>query len=377
MLFNETTYKATEGITDTDTNPTESMEPTDTQDTAIATTTANILNKFTPTVFNNPLFGKLTVLKDTNGKLWFIGIEVARMLGYKQPSLAIRDLVSKDHRLLVNIKFILNIKSGYPYKTIISEQGLIELINRPKKRKNQYIDKFKEWLCDVGVDFKKYGITVTPQSSDINSTDNVDEDKKIINDQMKILDQIQPAIDYYNENVKFDKTITISQIADEFGMTAQAMNTLLCSLGFHHPIGQGWVINEKYKDKDLVKIKVSWLKDENGNNVQPYEFITGYTEKGHTLIRNLIKNNQDFLYQPNPMIQHPPIPEPVPMYGPMTSQPIEEKMMSPDIPVQPPQHPPKQEPKNDIPHQPVQPRQTIQIPATNIQCYPKRIILEF
>ena len=125
--------------------------PTDT--TLTASTYQDHFNEFTPSVFKNELFGNLNVLKDSSGKLWFIGIEVAQMLGYKDPSRAIRYAIPAHEKQIVNMsKYPVNFTGysqgrGNSNKTLISEQGLIELINRSELN-NPIIRQFKDWVIN-------------------------------------------------------------------------------------------------------------------------------------------------------------------------------------------------------------------------------------
>lgn len=65
---------------------------------------SNHFNQFTPTVFSNPLFGNLIVIKDNKNNLWFVGMNAASMLGYQDTTAAIRDLVPQCYKQIVSIK---------------------------------------------------------------------------------------------------------------------------------------------------------------------------------------------------------------------------------------------------------------------------------
>ena len=71
--------------------------------TMTQTTFENTYNQFTPKVFSNPIIGKLTVLKDSNNNLWFIGSEVARGLGYEKPERAIQQHVPNNQKMMYRI----------------------------------------------------------------------------------------------------------------------------------------------------------------------------------------------------------------------------------------------------------------------------------
>ena len=136
--------------------------------------------------------------------------------------------------------------------------------------------------------------------------------------QEEIQYQNRPALDYYQDAVEHDiQTVPLSVIADNYGMTPQALNSKLYSLGFHHPIGDGWVINEQYKDQGLVKTRKGRARNMEGT----FDFITGYTEKGRLLIDQLLHKPQQVPQtinnygQINNYYPAPPVPGPAPGCG--------------------------------------------------------------
>jgi len=65
------------------------------------TTFGEILTKYTPPEFWNPVFNDLKVFIDNNNQCWFIGSKVAERLGYTNSWKAIRDHVNPQYRMEV------------------------------------------------------------------------------------------------------------------------------------------------------------------------------------------------------------------------------------------------------------------------------------
>lgn len=111
--------------------------------------------------FKDKLFGDLTVFDDyENGKLWFIGVEVANMLGYKSPKSALYKLVPKSHKR----KFKTSVAYGDTNETrervlnLIDEAGFYRLVF---KSTLEIADEFTEWVCsDVIPNVRKYGMYI-------------------------------------------------------------------------------------------------------------------------------------------------------------------------------------------------------------------------
>ena len=79
--------------------------------------------------FINDKFGSIRVI-DNDGSEWFVGVDVARCLGYKDPTSALRDHVKKKHKTTRVIH-----PSGSNYKsntTLIDFPGLCKLVMHSK-----------------------------------------------------------------------------------------------------------------------------------------------------------------------------------------------------------------------------------------------------
>lgn len=89
-------------------------------------------------IFENPAFGKVRVVEQ-GGEPWFIGKDVAEILGYERADNAIRNHVDDEDKLMHQIS-----ASGQNRNmTIINESGLYSLILSSKMPKAK---EFKRWV---------------------------------------------------------------------------------------------------------------------------------------------------------------------------------------------------------------------------------------
>ena len=93
------------------------------------------------TVFTHPDFGELRIT-DREGEIWFIGIEVARMLGYKNASKSVITHVDEEDRKIIMLPNSQNGNTVGKY-VIINESGLYSLILSSKLPAAK---KFKRWV---------------------------------------------------------------------------------------------------------------------------------------------------------------------------------------------------------------------------------------
>jgi len=103
-------------------------------------------------IFNHPEFGDVrTVLRDKSGEIWFVGKDVAEVLGYKNASHSVMIHVQEDDRMLLNYKAYRETREAsqlwqgqdFSDKVIINESGLYSLIFSSKLPQAK---EFKHWV---------------------------------------------------------------------------------------------------------------------------------------------------------------------------------------------------------------------------------------
>lgn len=92
-------------------------------------------------VFNNPEFGKVRVI-EKDGEPWFVGKDVADILGYQNGSRDINRYVDEENKALAPIQG--GCSTGTQNTMIISEYGLYSLVLSSKMPNAQ---KFRRWIA--------------------------------------------------------------------------------------------------------------------------------------------------------------------------------------------------------------------------------------
>lgn len=95
-------------------------------------------------IFENSEFGKIQVI-ERNGEPWFIGKDVAEILGYTNPRKALNDHVDDDDKLIFKSNETVLLDFAVPNRglTIINESGLYSLVLSSKLEKAK---AFKRWV---------------------------------------------------------------------------------------------------------------------------------------------------------------------------------------------------------------------------------------
>ena len=111
--------------------------------------------------FKNAAFGTIRTMQDEKGEPWFVGADIANMLGYTNPRKAIRDHVEEEDKTR-NDSFLVNGTSPI----LINESGLYALILSSKLPKAR---EFKHWVTsEVLPSIRRQGgyMVARPEESD-------------------------------------------------------------------------------------------------------------------------------------------------------------------------------------------------------------------
>lgn len=107
-------------------------------------------------VFKNEQFGQVRVIEQ-DGEPWFVGKDVAEILGYENSSKALIDHVDNDDKLNNVSLSSLGQRGGW----LINESGLYSLVMSSKLPQAK---AFKRWVThDVIPSIRKHGAYMTPQ----------------------------------------------------------------------------------------------------------------------------------------------------------------------------------------------------------------------
>lgn len=106
--------------------------------------------------------------------------------------------------------------------------------------------------------------------------------------------EYEPKITYLDEILKSTDTVTVTQIAADYDMSAQAMNKLLHELGVQHKVGGQWILYRKHMRQGYTKSHTTDIPL--GNGATKVVMNTKWTQKGRLFLYELLKEN-DYLPQ--------------------------------------------------------------------------------
>lgn len=231
----------------------------------------------TPQIFNFEKNEVRTFL--INDEPYFVGKDVASVLGYSNTPKAIRDHVDEEDKTQ-NESFTVNGTA----LMLINESGLYSLILKSKMPNAR---KFKRWVTsEVLPTIRKTGsYTNVPQSfaQALRLAADLEEKNQLLEQQIA---EYEPKISYLDMILSSTDTVATSQIAADYGMSAIALNKLLNELGVQHKVSGQWILYRKHMNQGYTKSHTSEIPKADGG--VKVVMNTKWTQKGRVFIYNLL-----------------------------------------------------------------------------------------
>ena len=176
-------------------------------------------------VFKNDLFGEIRTLTDERGEPLFVGKDVAKALGYKDSSDALKKHVENEDKLSRRIT-----DSGPRRKTyLINESGLYSLILSSKLPTAKV---FKRWVtAEVLPQIRKTGGYIPTHDADGHTLTN----EEILALADKIVGSTIRLV-----NAPCMGCLTATEVARSWGMDVHSFNNLLKAMGVQYRKGGSW-----------------------------------------------------------------------------------------------------------------------------------------
>ena len=250
------------------------------------------MNENELTIFTNEEFGNVRTIM-IEGKPYFCASDVAKALGYKRPN----DAVSQHCR--ATVKHSTPISGKMQEINFIPEGDIYRLIIRSKLPS---AEKFENWVMDeVLPQLRQTGSYSMTKQDSYMIEDPIERAKRWIEEQEEkkklevmnaakdqVICELQPKADFANDILLSPGTVTITQIAKDYGMRGAEMNNLLHKLRIQYKVNGQWVLYAKYDDKGYTKSCTKKIKNTYGKSESIV--YTRWTEEGRKFLNELLKN---------------------------------------------------------------------------------------
>ena len=233
-------------------------------------------------IFQNPEFGTIRTIRDDKGEPWFVGSDVANVLGYSNPRKAIRDHVDEEDRTR-NDSFLVNGTAP----TLINESGLYALILSSKLESAR---RFKHWVtAEVLPAIRKQGgymVARADESDEVIMARALQIMQATLERRDAEIARLTPRAAYADHVLESVSCFTTTQVAKGMGMTAQELNRALCLRGIQYGQSGQYLLYADYARKGLAQNRTHTYRDLMGTVHTTSSLV--WTERGKRFIHDLL-----------------------------------------------------------------------------------------
>lgn len=212
-----------------------------------------------------------------DGNPYFVGKDVATILGYKNTKDALLKHVDDEDKLGSQIA-----TSGQNREMkVINESGLYSLVLSSKLPSAK---KFKRWVTsEVLPAIRKTGAYQAKPKDNYQIPATYGEALQLAATLQTKIEHDAPSLKYFHDQMRNPGLMTTTEIAKDYGWSARKLNKYLESKGVIYRQGNKWVIYQKYADKGYSQYEPFPYDNNKGvkNNLK-------WTQRGKKFIYDLL-----------------------------------------------------------------------------------------
>ena len=103
----------------------------------------------------------------------------------------------------------------------------------------------------------------------------------------KVITELTPKADYADRILSSNDCMTVTQIAQDYGLSAVSFNRILSRAGIQRKVGEQWILYAEYQGKGYVQNKT--YDYEKANGTTGTKLSTVWTQKGRLFLYNRLK----------------------------------------------------------------------------------------
>lgn len=247
-------------------------------------------------VFDNPQFGKVRTAGTSENPLFCLS-DVCKALGLNASH--VRERLEDG---VVSTDTITDNLGRTQVANFVNEDGLYDVILDSRKPEAKV---FRKWVTsEVLPSIRKTGqyTASVPQTFSqalmlaARQQEEIERQKAALAQQgeeiVKLSNEVmtmKPKATYYDLILNNPSTVTITQIAQDYGMSAKKFNQILCDFRIQHKVNKQWILYADNINKGYVQSKPTNIPLANGTEKVVYN--TEWTQKGRIFLYEKLKHN--------------------------------------------------------------------------------------
>jgi prophage antirepressor-like protein len=259
-------------------------------------------------IFNNPQFGQIRTAGTADNPLFCLA-DVCQAIGINN-SRAVKGRLDEDDVSLIDT---IDNLGRTQQVTFVTESGLYDVIIRSD---SEQAKPFRKWVTsEVLPSIRKTGsysisqlsrkelalmVIQAEEENERLALENKQQREVIaakeealtaasvqMSEMSNEIEQMKPKADYYDIILRNKSTVLITQIAQDYGMSAKAMNKTLEGMRIQHKVNGQWILYAGHIGNGYVQSKPIDIVHSNGNTSVKYN--TEWTQKGRIFLYEQLK----------------------------------------------------------------------------------------
>lgn len=235
-------------------------------------------------IFENPQFGKVRSVKKDD-EPWFVAVDVCRALEISDTWNALQRL-DDDEKGTCSI----STPGGKQEVNIVNEPGLYTLVLGSRKPEAK---AFKRWIThEVIPSIRRTGGYLLPKDypSALRALADSEEKRMVLlaeNEvQRQAIADFQPIKQYVDRILSSSGTMATSQIAADYGLSANKLNKILHEECIQHCVNGQWILYQRHMGKGYTKSETIPIVHRDGR--PGTKLFTKWTQKGRLMIHEIL-----------------------------------------------------------------------------------------
>ncbi|MFV1456462.1 phage antirepressor KilAC domain-containing protein [Bacillus mycoides] len=245
-------------------------------------------------VFNNEEFGQVRTMVQGED-VWFVAKDVCDVLEIKNHRTSI-SILDEDEKGVHSMDTL----GGIQQLQTINESGLYSLVLRSRKPQAK---AFKKWVTsEVLPSIRKHGAYMTPNTINallqdpdliigIVSQLKQEQQARQVAEQKNLMLTQQIAenaskITYLDQILQSQDTVTVSQVAADYGLSAMKLNKILKEEKVQYKVNNQWLLYSKHQNKGYTKSQTVDVTHSDGS--RSVKMNTRWTQKGRLFIHDIL-----------------------------------------------------------------------------------------